>query len=151
MLTIESLRGWGANVDEALVRCLNNESFYLMLVNKAMQDAPFDKLKEAVETSDLDKGFAFAHSIKGMAANLALTPICKPIEQITELLRHRTEMDYAPLLEEIEEKRRQLMGLLKQKNARIINGPKPARGSRTTAAPGRLWPSCKLLKMIRIG
>ena len=48
MLTIESLRGWGANVDEALVRCLNNESFYLMLVNKAMQDAPFDKLKEAV-------------------------------------------------------------------------------------------------------
>lgn len=112
MLTIESLRGWGANVDEALVRCLNNESFYLMLVNKAMQDAPFDKLKEAVETSDLDKGFAIAHSIKGMAANLALTPICKPIEQITELLRHRTEMDYAPLLEEIEEKRRQLMGLL---------------------------------------
>ena len=65
-----------------------------------------------VETSDLDKGFDFAHSIRGMAANLGLTPICKPIEQITELLRHRTEMDYAPLLEEIEEKRRQLMGLL---------------------------------------
>ena len=112
MLTIESLRGWGANVDEALVRCLNNESFDLMLVNKAMQDAPFDKLKEAVETSDLEKGFDFAHSIKGMAANLGLTPICKPIEQITELLRHRTEMDYTPLLEEIEEKSRQLMGLL---------------------------------------
>ena len=112
MLTIESLRGWGANVDEALVRCLNNEAFYLMLVNKAMRDAPFDKLKEAVETGDLDQGFNYAHSIKGVAANLALTPICRPIEQITELLRRKTETDYAPLLEEIEEKSRQLMGLL---------------------------------------
>ena len=112
MLTVESLRTWGANVDEALVRCLNNEAFYLMLVNKAMRDAPFDKLREAVEAGDLDRGFEIAHSLKGVTANLALTPICKPIEQITELLRHRTEMDYAPLLEEIEEKSRQLMGLL---------------------------------------
>ena len=112
MLTIESLRGWGANVDEAMVRCLNNEAFYLKLVDKAMRDAPFDKRREAVEAGDLDNGFSFAHAIKGVAANLALTPICKPIEQITELLRHRTETDYAPLLEEIEEKSRQLMGLL---------------------------------------
>ena len=112
MLTIDSLRNWGANVDEALVRCLNNESFYLMLVNKAMQDAHFDELKEAVEAGDLNKGFEIAHSIKGMAANLALTPICKPIEQITELLRSRTETDYAPLLEEITEKSGQLAALL---------------------------------------
>ncbi len=112
MLTIESLRSWGANVDEALVRCLNNETFYLTLVEKAMRDAPFDKLREAVEAGNLDAGFDIAHSLKGVAANLALTPICKPVEQITELLRHRTETDYAPLLEEIEDKSRQLMGLL---------------------------------------
>ncbi len=112
MLTIESLRDWGANVDEAMVRCLNNEAFYLKLVDKAMRDAPFDELREAVEAGDLDKGFSCAHSIKGVMANLALTPILKPIEQITELLRSRTETDYAPLLEEIEEKRRQLMALL---------------------------------------
>ncbi len=112
MLTIENLRGWGANVDEAMVRCLNNEAFYLMLVDKAMRNAQFDKLREAVEAGDLDKGFDIAHSIKGVAANLALTPICRPIEQITELLRRRAEADYAPLLEEIEEKSRQLRGLL---------------------------------------
>ncbi len=112
MLTVEKLRGWGANVDEALVRCLNNETFYLMLVNKAMRDASFDKLKEAVEAGDLEKGFDYAHSLKGVTANLALTPIFKPIEQITDLLRSRTETDYTPLLKEIEEKSRQLMGLL---------------------------------------
>ena len=112
MLTVENLRAWGANVDEALVRCLNNESFYLKLVNKALTDPSFDKLAEAVCAGDLEKGFDLAHSLKGVCANLALTPICKPVEQITELLRHRTETDYAPLLEEIEDKSRQLMGLL---------------------------------------
>lgn len=112
MLTIESLRNWGANVDEALVRCLNNEAFYLMLVNKAIQDSPFDKLREAVKAGDLDKGFELAHSLKGVTANLALTPIRIPIEQITELLRSRTVTDYAPLLEEIMEKSRQLKALL---------------------------------------
>lgn len=112
MLTVESLRTWGANVDEALVRCLNNEAFYLMLVNKAMRDAPFDKLREAVEAGDLDRGFEIAHSLKGVTANLALTPICKPIEQITELLRSRTKTDYAPLLKEIAEKSGSLQALL---------------------------------------
>ncbi len=112
MLTVEKLRAWGANVDEALVRCLNNESFYLMLVNKAMQDASFDKLQAAVEAGDLATGFEIAHSLKGVTANLALMPIYKPVEQITELLRSRTETDYAPLLAEIKQKSSELYALL---------------------------------------
>ena len=112
MLTIESLRGWGANVDEALVRCLNNESFYLMLVNKAMKDIHADELRAAVEAGNLEKGFEIAHSLKGMKANLALTTILKPVEEITELLRARKAADYGPLLAEIEEKSSQLAALL---------------------------------------
>ena len=46
MLTVNALRAWGANVDEALVRCLNNENFYVMLVGKAIKDPQFEKLKE---------------------------------------------------------------------------------------------------------
>ena len=37
MLTIENLRAWGANTEEALRRCMNNEAFYLGLVSRAMQ------------------------------------------------------------------------------------------------------------------
>ena len=112
MLTIQNLRDWGANVDEALVRCLNNEAFYLKLVNKALGDPSFDGLKEAVEAGNLEKGFEFAHALKGVTANLALTPICQPVTRITELLRNRTAADYAPLLGEIAEKRSQLLALL---------------------------------------
>ena len=112
MLTIENLRAWGANVDEGLMRCLNNEAFYLRLVNKAIQDITFDQLKEACEAENLDNAFDAAHSLKGMMANLALTPICRPIEQITELLRSRTATDYSGLLEEIISQRNKLIELL---------------------------------------
>ena len=111
MMTTEFLRNWGANVDEALVRCLNNESFYLMLVGKALQDANFDKLKEAVAAGDLEKAFESAHALKGTMANLALTPILKPVQEITELLRARTAADYAPYLTEIEARRSELLSL----------------------------------------
>ena len=108
MLTVNALRAWGANVDEALVRCLSNENFYVMLVGKAIKDPQFEKLKETCEAGDLEQGFEAAHSLKGMMANLALTPILQPVEKITELLRARTETDYTPLVEEILEQRRRL-------------------------------------------
>ena len=38
MLTIETLKEFGADVNEGLNRCMNNESFYLMLIGKALAD-----------------------------------------------------------------------------------------------------------------
>ena len=109
MLTTEKLRAWGANVDEAMVRCMNNEAFYLRLTDKALRDPAFDKLKEAVSAGDLEKGFEYAHALKGTTANLALTPIQKPVTEVTDLLRSRTVMDYTPYLEEIEARRNELL------------------------------------------
>ena len=109
MLTIEKLRDWGANVDEAMERCLNNEAFYLRLADKALQDPNFDRLKDAIGAGDLDKAFEAAHALKGVMANLALTPILDPVRGITELLRSRTQTDYAPLLAEIDEQKARLL------------------------------------------
>ncbi len=77
MLTVEQLRNYGANVDEALKRCMNNEGFYLRLVKKAMQDPYCDQLKEAIEAKDFDRAFELAHALKGVAGNLSLTPLYK--------------------------------------------------------------------------
>jgi len=109
MLTIEKLREWGANVDEALERCLNNEAFYLRLVDKALQDPHFDRLKEAVGSGDLDGAFEAAHALKGVMANLALTPILTPVREMTELLRSRTQADYAPFLDTIDKEKASLL------------------------------------------
>ncbi|MER2183868.1 MAG: Hpt domain-containing protein [Clostridia bacterium] len=111
MITLEQLRTWGADVDDALPRCLNNEAFYLRLVGKAVEEPSFDRLREAVAAGDLDKAFDQAHALKGVTGNRALTPIDKPVRGITEFLRSRTEMDYQPLLSEILSQRDSLREL----------------------------------------
>ena len=101
MLTIESLRSFGANVDEGLQRCMNNEAFYLQLVGMAIDDQGFEKLSDAVAKHDLDAAFEAAHALKGVLGNLSLTPIYESASEITELLRARTEADYSSILEKI--------------------------------------------------
>ena len=112
MLTIQKLREFGANVDEALVRCANNEGFYLMLLEKALKSPDFDKLKDALEQKDLESGFEFAHSLKGVFANLSVTPILEPLCEMTELLRGRIDTDYTPLLNQVFLGRNMLLEML---------------------------------------
>ena len=100
-MTIEDLIAYGANTTEGLQRCLNNSDFYLRMVKMIPGDANFEKLYGALESGDLDTAFEAAHALKGSTGNLALTPIFKPVSEITELLRARTEMDYSALVEQI--------------------------------------------------
>ena len=104
-MTVASLRDWGADVDDGLRRCMNNEAFYTKLVESIIPDTKADELEAAVGSGDLDKGFEIAHAMKGMYANLSLTPILEPVKEITELLRSRTQTDYAPLLAEIKKQK----------------------------------------------
>ncbi len=114
MLTIETLRAFGANLEEALPRCLNNEAFYLRLVRMGAMDKNFALLNEAMERNDRKAAFEAAHALKGVLSNLALTPLVRPVSEITELLRHQAEADYAPLLKEINEQHAALLALIRE-------------------------------------
>ena len=111
MLDIDSLRKFGADVDSGLGRCLNNEAFYLNLVEKSINDEAFNRLNEAIQEKDLEVAFETAHSLKGVMGNLSLTPIYDPVVEITELLRSRTEMDYSELISTINAKKEELSEL----------------------------------------
>lgn len=94
MLTVEKLREYGANVDEGLARCMKNEAFYIRLVNMALEDKGFERLKAAVDAGDHKAAFEAAHALKGMLGNLSLTPISAPVSEMTELLRAGMDADY---------------------------------------------------------
>ena len=111
MLTIDKLRQYGADTEEGMKRCMNNEAFYLRLVNMAVDDAGFEKLAAAVEADDQKEGFEAAHALKGMLGNLALTPLFRPASELTELLRSGTDADYRGLWEEIRDQREELKRL----------------------------------------
>ena len=98
MLTIDKLREYGADVDEGLARCMNMEEFYIGLVEKALADNRLPLLEQQITQGDLDAAFETAHALKGMYANLSLSPLTRPVSEITELLRSKTKTDYSPLL-----------------------------------------------------
>lgn len=111
MLTIDKLRSYGADVEEGLARCMNNEAFYLKLVNMAVEDAGFERLRTAVENNNQKESFEAAHALKGMLGNLSLTPIFTPASELTEMLRADGKGDAAELWEQIEEQRNRLLAL----------------------------------------
>ena len=107
-MTIDDLRDYGANVDEGLTRCLNNKDFYIKLVNMAIADNKIEQLEKQINESNFEAAFEIAHTIKGMYANLALTPISAPASEITELLRNKVDTDYTELLDRLKTAKRKL-------------------------------------------
>ena len=101
MITIDALKDLGANTDEGLARCMNNEAFYLRMVGMALADEGYEKLDEAVRRGDLDEGFERAHALKGILSNVSLTTLAEPVIEITEDLRERKEKDYSEILDRI--------------------------------------------------
>ena len=112
MITIDLLREFGANVDEGLERCLNNEDFYLQLVPSVLEESYYKAVDEAVAEKDLDKAFDASHALKGILANLAITPIYQPVEEMTEKLRAREDIDYSPYVAKMWEQREKLIEMI---------------------------------------
>lgn len=101
-MTIEMLKRYGANTQEGLSRCMNNEAFYLRLVRMGLRDEHFDMLKDAMASGDVKKAFDAAHTLKGVTGNLSLTPLYTPMCELTELLRGKKEMvDVGDLFQQI--------------------------------------------------
>ena len=100
-MKLDDLAAFGVDIDEGLKRCMNNEAFYLRLVDTLKQETRFDALKAAVEEGDLDAAFEAAHALKGVLGNLSISPLYGPICEITELLRAKEDADYASLVDPI--------------------------------------------------
>ena len=113
MLTIDALERYGADVKDGMGRCLNNEGFYLRLVCKIPGDPNFSALSEAVERGDKKAAFEAVHALKGVVANLAITPLYEPISALTELLRAGLDADPV-LLSKILELRDELTAMCEQ-------------------------------------
>ena len=101
MLTIDKLKELGADTESGINRCVGNEDFYLKIVGMVLNSGDFDALKEAIDNGDLDTGFEKAHALKGIVSNASLDNLLAPVVEITEHLRAREDMDYAPLVDAI--------------------------------------------------
>jgi HPt (histidine-containing phosphotransfer) domain-containing protein len=86
-MTLDALRAYGANTAEGVARCMNNEPFYLRMVAMALADKNFDALTAAMDAGDVTAAFEAAHALKGSIGNVSLSPIYRPLCELTDLLR----------------------------------------------------------------
>ena len=84
---IGKLRGYGADIAGIAERFMDDYAFYGICLEQFVRDVNFDALGQALENRDFQAAFEAAHSLKGVAANLGLTPIYAAINKVVIALR----------------------------------------------------------------
>lgn len=84
---IEELEKFGCDIEGAMMRMSDDEDFYIECLSDFVGDGCFDKLGTALEARNVRNAFEAAHTLKGLLANLGLTPMYNCIVEIVEPLR----------------------------------------------------------------
>ena len=99
----EALDNWGCDVKGAMERFLDDEGLYVTCLETVITDDAFEKLGVALEQKQIQAAFDYAHTLKGVFANLGLTPMFLLVEELVEPLRagngENLETAYEKLLE----------------------------------------------------
>lgn len=111
-MILEELRTWGCDVAGALERMIGDEAFYVECLQEVAKDPSFDKLKEALETGDGHAAFEAAHTLKGVLANVGLTPMYNKITEIVEPLRAGHQEGLLEQYAQLDRMRTRLIGML---------------------------------------
>lgn len=90
------MESYGVDYDDTLRRFLNNESFYFKILSMFPKDGSLEKLSAAIANGNLEEAFEAAHTLKGVAGNLGLTPLFNAVCTIVESLRMGTHTDEYP-------------------------------------------------------
>lgn len=83
----EDLEAWGADVDGAVARFCDNDELFVTCLHKHTEEKGYAELDDAVAAGDAEHIFDVAHMIKGVSANLGLTPIYVPACTLSDLVR----------------------------------------------------------------
>ena len=86
-ILIDKLTDSDCHVQEAMGRFLNNEEFYGKCFIKYINDKSFDELGEAIKAGDVKAAFGAAHDLKGISANMGITPVYNQVVDIVEDFR----------------------------------------------------------------
>ncbi|MBS5062653.1 MAG: Hpt domain-containing protein [Hungatella hathewayi] len=109
---------YGGDYDVTMSRFMGKETLYMKILGMMFQDENLKKLGTAIEENDLDAAFEAAHTLKGVAGNLGLTPFYDSVCRIVEPIRNREEReDYARMYQEIQDEFSRVDGLWKELSA----------------------------------
>lgn len=100
----EILETYGADYEATLERFMGNEKLYLKILDMLFQDENLHKLGEALNSGRLADAFEAAHTLKGVAGNLGLTPLYNAVCVLVEPLRAGEQRgDYPVMYRAVED------------------------------------------------
>lgn len=108
----DQLRNWGCDIDGAMARFLNDEELYVECLHTMLDDEAFGKLEEALNNREVDQAFHWAHTLKGVLANMGLTPIYDVVARIVEILRAGSDEGALADYQELMKQRTKLQEIL---------------------------------------
>lgn len=114
---ITQLSEWGCDTEGALSRTLGDEAFYAECLTELSEDACFEKLRCALEQKKTTAAFDAAHTLKGLFANLGLTPMFDCVVTMVEPLRNGQVEHLEPAYARLMQLNGHLMEILGQSNA----------------------------------
>ncbi len=102
------LEACGADVDATLKRFMGNEALYTRFLLKFPDDKNLAGLRETIPAGEYGDAFRYAHTLKGVAANLGIGSVYDAADRIVEELRNKDAADVdaervGALLGELEE------------------------------------------------
>lgn len=77
----------GIDIEEAMSRFMNNEGLMMKFLLRFPEDQSFAQMKKALEEKNADEAYQAAHSLKGLAGNLAMKKLFKVASQVVDDLR----------------------------------------------------------------
>ncbi len=109
---IFKLRQYGADVDDAMERFLDDEELYKTCLDAFLTDPNFEQLDLAVKANDAQGAFAAGHALKGVAGNLSLKPIydmlCDQVDELRGGSTDNLEGNYVALMAEVDRLKREV-------------------------------------------
>lgn len=116
MFDLKSVDRTVLDYETGLGRFMGKEALFVKFLMKFVDDKSFQNLKEQIENGECEEAFKAAHTLKGVAANLAFDELAKVAGDITEELRaQRLEeaVKQLPVLEEAYKKVQELLVKIK--------------------------------------
>ena len=108
----EVFQQYGADYETTMARFTGNEQMYLKILSMLPRDKNLHRLDQALQAGDYPAAFDAAHTLKGMAGNLGLTPLYQAVCAIVEPLRAGEKLDYSPLYLSVQKEYEQAVALL---------------------------------------
>ncbi len=102
----------GSDYEAVCKRMGGSEKMLDKFVRKFPNDKTAESLFEALEAKDTELAFRMAHTLKGVCSNLGLDTLRDRSSELTEALRHQTE---------IPESAAPLASLVKQEYEKVMN------------------------------